>query len=186
MNELTPSWQHARLFLTGDRMPEFIPNPHLSYPPGSWKGRGRRTGESVELSIFLSYSHSDKAIAQEIARGLAARNVRVWIDEGELRVGDSIIERISEALDEVHFVVALVSPNSISSPWCKKELSLAMTGGLRRKGVKVLPLKVGDVAMPTALSDVLYLDVNPEKPRQVVDRLVRDAMLHQQEYDRPD
>ena len=138
----------------------------------------------MELSIFMSYSPHDKAVAQEIAAGLAARNVKVWIDEGELRIGDSLIQRITEALDEVHFVVALVSPYSVQSPWCQKEISLAMTGGLRRKGVKVLPLRVGNVQMPAALSDVLYLDVDPNYPLDCVDRLVRDAMHHQGEHDR--
>lgn len=137
----------------------------------------------MELSIFISYAHADEIIAREIASELAARNVKVWIDEGELRVGDSLIERISEALDEVHFVVALVSPYSVESAWCKKEISLAMSGGLRRKGIKVLPLRIGNVPMPTALADVLYLDVDPEDPGRVVDRLVRDAMRHQHEHD---
>jgi cold shock CspA family protein len=138
----------------------------------------------MELSIFLSYAHSDRTVAREIADELTARDVRVWIDEGELRVGDSLIQRISEALNEVHFVVALVSPYSVKSPWCQKELSLAITGGLRRQGVKVLPLRVGNVQMPASLSDVLYLDVDPEYPAGCVDRLVRDAMLHQQEHAR--
>lgn len=90
---------------------------------------------------------------------------------GELRVGDSIIERIATAIAEVQFVVAVVSVNSVESRWCQKELSLAITGGLYREGVKVLPLRLGDVLMPATLVDTLYLQVDPEDPAAVADRL---------------
>jgi cold shock CspA family protein len=134
------------------------------------------------LSMFLSYAHADKPLAQDIAARLKERGVRVWIDEGELRVGDSIIERISSALEDVHFVVALVSPSSISSAWCRKELSLAMTGGLRRKGVKILPLRVGDTEMPVSLTDTLYLQLDRMNIEATVERLVRDAAAHAGEH----
>lgn len=135
-----------------------------------------------EISVFFSYSHNDKAIATKIASAIQKQGVRVWIDEGELRVGDSIIEQISNALDEVHFVVALVSSHSVTSSWCNKELSIAMTGGLQRKGVKVLPLRVGSVRMPSALMDVLYMDVDPNDPVAIVNRLVVDVRRHYAEY----
>ena len=137
----------------------------------------------MEPSIFVGYAHSDKAIAQAIASGLTARNVRVRVDEGELRVGDSLIERISHAPDEINFVVVLVSPNSVTSSWCLKEISFAMTGSLRSKGVKVLPLRIGGAAMPPALSNLLHLNVNPDDLSGIIDRLASDAIYHQQEHD---
>jgi cold shock CspA family protein len=135
----------------------------------------------AELSMFLSYSHADKAIAQQLASRLRQRGVRVWIDEGELRIGDSIIERISTALADVHFVLAIVSAASVASPWCNKELSLAMTGGLKRKGVKVLPLRLGDAEMPVSLMDCLYLQVDPSDLSTAVERLIHDAQAHYHE-----
>ncbi len=42
-----------------------------------------------ELSVFLSYAHTDKLIAYAIASGLRDIGVRVWVDEGELRAGVS-------------------------------------------------------------------------------------------------
>src|SRR4051794_39132022 len=90
------------------------------------------------ISIFISYSHGDKAIACKLADGLTKYGLRVWIDEGELMIGDSIIDRVSNAIAEVHFVVAPVSRNSVKSSWCQKEIALALTGGLKRRGVKIL------------------------------------------------
>jgi hypothetical protein len=78
-------------------------------------------------SVFLSYSWADKPLARGLAEGLDASGCRVWIDEGELRVGDNLVQSISEALDRVDFVVALVSAASVGSDWCRQRtLKLAV------------------------------------------------------------
>lgn len=137
---------------------------------------------SSPISIFVSYAHEDKSLARQLAQSLTAYNLTVWIDEGELMVGDSMIDRISSALASVQFVVAIVSPASINSQWCKKELSMAMTGGLQRKGVKVLPLRVGPTPMPPALNDVFYLQLESWNLEDVASKLVLAAMRHSAEH----
>lgn len=129
-------------------------------------------------SVFLSYSWTDKPLARRVAEGLDASGCRVWIDEGQLRVGDSLVESISEALDRVDFVVALVSAASVGSDWCRKELSLAMTGEVKRRGVTVMPLRVGDVEMPPTLKDKVHLAVDPEDVPGAVEQLLRDIRRH--------
>lgn len=89
--------------------------------------------------MFLSYFWSDKPPARDLKAGLDAAGCRVWIDEGELRVGDSMLESISAALDQVDFIAVLVSTASVDSNWCPKEVA------------PVLP----------TLKDKLYLAVDP-------------------------
>jgi predicted nucleotide-binding protein len=113
-------------------------------------------------SVFISYSHADKDLARALAAVLQDRGVRIWIDEGELKVGDSIIERIATAIAEIDFFLVLVSESSRSSNWCRKELALAVSGELGREGVKVLPIRINGASMPDALADVYYLDLNAE------------------------
>jgi hypothetical protein len=129
-------------------------------------------------SVFISYAHEDADLARALALALRRRRCRVWIDEGEMRVGDSLIERIATAIREVEFVVALVSDASVASNWCKKELSLAITGGLGREGVKVLPLRVGQVEMPPALADTFWLDLDPSSVSDAAARIKKDAEAH--------
>jgi predicted nucleotide-binding protein len=133
------------------------------------------------LSVFISYSHRDKDIAHSLAARLAKMGVRTWVDEGELRIGDSLVERISKAISEVEFVVALVSKNSVESKWCQRELSWAMSGELQQRGIRILPLRVGEVEMPTTLSHVFYLNVDPNNLEAAVARLVADASSHHAE-----
>jgi hypothetical protein len=135
----------------------------------------------AQPSILISYSHEDKQLARDLASALRELGMRVWIDEGELKVGDSIIERIATAIAGIDFFLALVSEASRQSNWCRKELALAITGGLGREGVKVLPVRVNGAAMPDALIGVLYVDLTPDNLPEVATRLAADVTEHQNE-----
>lgn len=129
-------------------------------------------------SVFISYAHEDKDLARALADGLEAAGLRVWIDDNELLAGDSIIEQIAQAVADIDFFCALVSDASRESKWCQKELSLAMTSGLIREGAKVIPLRVGDVAMPDSIIDKLYVPLDADDVSATVERIVRDVYRH--------
>lgn len=142
-------------------------------------GRERRdvTAEPV-ATCFISYSHADKPYATAIATGLEECGYRVWIDEGELRIGDSLVEAISAAIGQVDFLLALVSEASVTSNWCQKEVALAMTGEIDRQGITVLPCRIGDTPMPPALADKLYLSLDPARTELAIEALDRDMRQH--------
>ena len=48
------------------------------------------------MSIFLSHNHADKDFARRIGLRLQRRGADIWIDEAEIKPGDSLIEKISE------------------------------------------------------------------------------------------
>lgn len=129
-------------------------------------------------SVFISYQHADKRLAAGLQDGLEKLGYFVWRDEGELLVGDSIVERVTAALDQIDFVVALISKNSVTSPWCQKEVSLAMTGEIARSGVKVLPVRIDQVEMPPSLKDKLYVEVRGEDITQATERLAASIERH--------
>jgi len=129
-------------------------------------------------SVFMSYNHNDRPLAQALKQGLDRSGCRVWIDEGELLVGDVLIDKISGALDQVDFLVALVSEHSVGSDWCRKEVSIAMTGEINRRGITVLPLRIGQVTMPPNLVDKVFLPVQRTKVDAAVDGLMRSIRGH--------
>lgn len=132
-------------------------------------------------SVFISYAHEDKELARALAGALELRGLHVWIDEGELKVGNSIIERIATAIAEIDFFLALVSEASRTSNWCRKELALAVTGELGREGVKVLPIRVDLVPLPDSLKDVYYLDLNRESVKDVARKIANAIPEHQKD-----
>jgi len=131
----------------------------------------------LQPSIFISYAHEDAGLAHSFATALEAEGARVWLDQGELLIGDSLIERISEAIAEFDFVAALVSRASVQSNWCRKEIALAMSKQLRRgaRRVTVLPLRVGDVEMPPSLTDVKWSQLDSEALAPCAVQVVKDA-----------
>lgn len=108
--------------------------------------------------VFISYSHGDKTFVRALVDELQERGVKVWIDEIEIVVGDSLIRRISDAIAEGDFVVGVISEHSVESAWCQKELALAITQGINEKRVVVLPVRLGSVTMPSVLADLYYAE----------------------------
>ena len=109
-------------------------------------------------SIFLSHSWNDKFFARKLAEKLREVGAIVWIDEAELKVGDSLIRRISDAIERTNYVAAILSHNSVSSEWVQKELALAMTKEIVGKKVIVLPILIEKCEIPEFLKDKYYAD----------------------------
>lgn len=109
-------------------------------------------------SIFLSHSHTDNLFARKLAADLRHAGHIVWIDEAEILVGDSLIDKIREGIDSVDFVVALLSITSIESEWVKKELDLASNREIDEKRVVVLPILLDNVKLPGFLKGKCYAD----------------------------
>jgi hypothetical protein len=109
-------------------------------------------------SIFLSHSWTDKFFAKKLAEKLAEYGIEVWIDEAEIRVGESIIQKISDAIKKTDYVAVILSHNSVDSEWVQKELSLAISREIAEEKVKVLPILLEKCSIPEFLKDKLYAD----------------------------
>ena len=99
-------------------------------------------------SVFISYSHNDKSFADMLACDLRDAGHAVWYDKTEIRVGDSIVDRISDAIGSADFVAAIISSTSLNSEWVKKELDLASNREVNEKRGLVLPILLDDVELP--------------------------------------
>lgn len=113
-------------------------------------------------SIFLSHSHPDKPFARKLADDLRRAGHIVWIDEAEIKIGDSLIEKIRDGLDRVDYVAALLSEASIGSQWVSKELDIASNREIDENRVVVLPLLLEDIELPGFLKGKLYGDFRDE------------------------
>ncbi len=115
--------------------------------------------------VFISHASEDKStVARPLAEALKRAGVRVWLDEHELKIGDSLSEKIDNELCESQFGVVILSPAFLEKHWPRKELS-----GLRAReedGQKViLPVWHNvDKSMITQfspiLADVLAVNTN--------------------------
>jgi hypothetical protein len=107
--------------------------------------------------IFVSHSSKDKPFVRKLVKALKKYLLDSWIDEHEIKVGDSLVGKISKALKEADYLVIVLSQVSVSSRWVEQELNAALTNQISGKGV-VLPVLLEDCEMPMLLRDRLYAD----------------------------
>lgn len=109
-------------------------------------------------SIFLSHNSKDKPFVRKLAQDLRKNGHYVWVDEAEIKVGDSLIGKIEEGIENTEYLGVVISSNSNKSEWVTREVRIALSQEICNKKVKVLPILIEDVEIPSFLLDKKYAD----------------------------
>src|SRR5690348_8755799 len=73
---------------------------------------------------FISYASEDRAeVAQPLAEALTQLGLTIWFDRTELRVGDSLRERIDSGLAQSRYGIVILSPAFFSKHYPVRELN---------------------------------------------------------------
>jgi hypothetical protein len=125
--------------------------------------------------IFLSHTGVDKPFVRRLRDDLLAHGVqRVWLDEAEIEIGDSLIAKIEEGMKVSRYIAVVLSQKSIGAPWVKKELDVAMNREIASGEVVVLPLLYEQCELPEFLKGKLYADFSKEEEYEdVLGKLLR-------------
>lgn len=96
-------------------------------------------------SVFLSHCSDDKDMyVRPFARALEARGITYWLDEAELRWGDSLTQGVNRGLAISEYVVCFISDAFIERGWPAAELGAALSDQLSGGGKTVLPILIAD------------------------------------------
>lgn len=130
--------------------------------------------KDTSKSIFLSHSSKDKFFVRTLAEHLMNYGIKVWLDEAEINIGDSLTEKIGRAIESTDYVGVVLSHNSINSEWVQRELQIALQKEIKRKKIVVLPILIETVEIPPFLKDKLYADfTSPEKFEHELSKLLK-------------
>lgn len=110
-------------------------------------------------NIFISHRKIDDAEAERLAYELRLANHHVWLDEWDIGLGDSIIERINEGLEGATYVVVCYSSSGVTSPWMGREWMSALARQLNGYNVKILPVLLTGGGPPAILADLKHADL---------------------------
>jgi hypothetical protein len=116
-----------------------------------------RLGEP-SYRLFVCHASEDKRVARKIAGSLKRLEADVWLDEWEIRVGDSIVQKINDALSSITHLIVLLSEVSCKKPWVAKEWSAALMRQLSDNSILVLPVRLDECSIPPILGDLRYAD----------------------------
>lgn len=78
----------------------------------------------MNWNVFISHASEDKEhIVRPLADLLRGSGVTVWLDENELRLGDSLRAKIDHGLSESQFGVVILSQAFFAKDWTMRELN---------------------------------------------------------------
>lgn len=121
----------------------------------------RKRQPFVRPTVFLSHSSQDKLFVRKLAHDLQDKQVKPWLDEREILVGDSLHGRIAEGIEKTDFLILVLSDASIKSGWVEREVNAALMKELDKNNIVILPVlkdPIGKEKIPSLLRDRVYAD----------------------------
>jgi WD40 repeat protein len=95
--------------------------------------------------VFISYSRSDQQFTKRLHKILLTYGKKVWVDWEGIPPSAEWLDQIQQAIRSADAVIFIISPDSISSETCRKEIEYA---DLHNK--KVIPILYRDIRAESA------------------------------------
>lgn len=111
--------------------------------------------------VFLSHASEDKdRFVVDFARQLRESGVDVWLDQWEMKPGDSLVDKIfEEGLKEARAVIIVLSTTSVQKPWVREELNASVVNRISR-GTKLIPVVIDECDVPESLRSTVWQKVD--------------------------
>ena len=111
-----------------------------------------------QYDVFLSHSSKDKTVVREIAERLKCGGVRVWLDEEQIKPGDSIPAKIEEGLEHSRVLVLCMSALAFGSDWAQLEAGTFRFRDPLNKERRFIPVRLDDAPNKGSLAQFLYIN----------------------------
>lgn len=93
-----------------------------------------------EYDVFISHASEDKEeVVRPLANALKDKGIKVWYDEFELKIGDSLRRKIDQGLSKSRFGIVVISRSFIKKGWTNYELDGLMTKAISGQQI-LLPI----------------------------------------------
>jgi hypothetical protein len=93
-----------------------------------------------QYDVFISHASEDKDdIVRPLAISLQSKGLKVWYDEFELKIGDSLRRKIDKGLANSRFGIVVLSKNFIKKGWTNYELDGIITKSVSGEQI-ILPI----------------------------------------------
>src|SRR5215212_2446211 len=117
--------------------------------------------EDFKYDVFLSHSSHDNAVVRAVAERLRSDGLRVWLDDWELKPGDSIPSKINEGLESSRVLVFFMSANALGSEWARLESYTYLFNDPLNKERRLIPLRLDETEPKGTLKQFLHIDWLP-------------------------
>ncbi|NEO97390.1 MAG: TIR domain-containing protein [Symploca sp. SIO2E9] len=88
------------------------------------------------FDAFISYGRADsKAFATKLQAHLQEQGFRAWFDFNDIPLAVDFQNQIDDGIEKAHHFLFIISPHAVNSPYCRKEIELAI-----KQGKRIIPL----------------------------------------------
>lgn len=132
--------------------------------------------EGKEYDVFISHASEDKdAVVRPLATALQNKGIRVWYDEFEMRIGDSLRRKIDQGLANSRFGIVVISSFFIKKGWTNYELDELMTKAISGQQV-LLPIwhnisKQEVINFSPSLADKVARNTSQQTVQEIADEI---------------
>jgi hypothetical protein len=141
--------------------------------------------DEFKFDVFMSHSAKDKAVVRDVAARLKQDGVRVWLDEEQIKPGDSIPAKIEEGLERSRVLLLCMSANAFGSDWAQLEAGTFRFRDPLNKERRFIPLRLDDAPIKGSLAQFLYINWLPTDREQEYKKLL-EACCQPEMWPKPD
>jgi hypothetical protein len=94
-----------------------------------------------EMTFFISHASADLEIAKDIRSSFEGHQANAWLAAESIKAGANFAEEISHQIQISTALIVLLSPEAVSSPHVKREVTLAIDSR-----IQVFPVVIGKQA----------------------------------------
>ncbi len=105
--------------------------------------------------VFISYSRKDKEFVRRLDEELKRRERKAWVDWEGIPPGDTWEKTIYGAIEATHTFIFVLTPDSIASEVCGKEIAHAAANNKRL--VPIVHREVVDDRVPKSLGELNWI-----------------------------
>jgi hypothetical protein len=132
--------------------------------------------EKEVVDLFICHSSIDKPWVEALAERVEGeewqgRRLKVFFDKWDIGPGDNVILKLDDALAGCRFLGIAMSPEMLTSEWCKAEYSSLLVQDPTNRRGRILPMRVRDthsqtgerLRVPPFLGSLHHLDFRQSK-----------------------
>jgi hypothetical protein len=130
--------------------------------------------DQFEYDVALSFAGEDRAVAEEFASLLRAKDIRLLFDEyeaAELGGGDFVTHIAEIYRTKARYCVMFISQSYPLKKWTEAERTSAQEHALRDTNEYILPIRLDDTEVPGVRETTGYRDLRQHSMESIVNLL---------------
>lgn len=109
-----------------------------------------------DMKVFISHATRDLEFARALATDIMDKGYNVFLDDWSIDLGENIINKINEGLEESQILIPIISESFIESVFCLDEWTSFYMRFAKTRQNSILPLLIDETDIPTLLSAIKY------------------------------